>query len=109
MAIEDSWREVTDQFLRDAARRLNSWPPDVQRVILAETQRRGQTPPPAVTADMLLTSVGQTKGLAGSDGLGMRALLLVTGSALLGVVYALYLSLLTGPRPPDIVRLVPIV
>lgn len=37
---------------------------------------------------------------------GMRALLLVVGSALLGAVYFSYLN--AEPFPPDIVRLVPI-
>ena len=37
---------------------------------------------------------------------GMRALLLVAGSALAGTVYFLYLR--AEPFPPDIVRLVPI-
>ena len=38
---------------------------------------------------------------------GMRALLVVLGSALLGAVYVSYLK--AEPFPPDIVRLVPIV
>ena len=38
---------------------------------------------------------------------GMRALLQVLGSAVLGAVYFLYLN--AEPFPPDIVRLVPIV
>ena len=38
---------------------------------------------------------------------GMRSLLLVLGSAMLGIVYFLYLK--AEPFPPGIVRLVPIV
>lgn len=37
---------------------------------------------------------------------GMRALLLVAGSAVVGTLYFVYLS--AEPFPPDIVRLVPI-